>query len=113
MENIDLSKATGSIQVPLTYLLGYEPLKDIDIHSAEDVYKVLEQNADERSILLTLFAIKFHEVANGSLNAKTAAAWCKELVNFDSKIHCIEDCQPLEKETYLLHPYLRSNLSCK
>ena len=96
-------------QVSLTYILGYEAIRHVNIKSATDVHNAVHESEDTASTLIAAFRICLGEILNGTLNIADAAAWCDELANSGNNFLSAENYECLSKEVSLLHPYLCSN----
>jgi len=95
-------------QVSLTYILGYEAIKHVNIKSAADVHAAMQESEDQVSTLITAFKIHLIDAQSGALNVADVATWCDKLATAGNNILSKKEYDSLSSLVDELHPHLHS-----
>lgn len=93
----------------MTYILGYEGIKNININSAPDVRAALPNNHDGVSTLIAAFKMRINAVEQGGGSLSDIAAWCDSLAYSGDNTIDDADYAGMEKEIAKMDPCLRVN----
>ena len=99
--------SSNTQQICMTYILGYEGIKNVNINSAPDVRAALPNNPDSISTLIAAFKIRVNEVEQGSGSIADLAAWCDSLAYSGDRAIDPTDYACMEKEIANMAPCLR------
>lgn len=98
-------------QVPLTYILGYEAIRDVNISSAKNMHAAMQRSEDQTATLIAAFKIQIKKIMTGTLKAQDAALWCDELAHFGNNELTRAEYASLSSEIAKLDPRLKSGLT--
>ncbi len=94
-------------QVSLTYILGYEAIRHVNIKSVADVHDAIQSSEDQLSTLITAFKMRLGDLQKGVISVADVAAWCDALANTGNNTLSKKEYDYLLPTIDELHPYLR------
>jgi len=95
-------------QVPLTYILGHEAIRNVDIKSAASVYGAVQDSDDSVATLITAFKMQIAGIFEGRIKAEDALTWCDSLAHCGANKLTSAEYKSLSREIEMLPLQLKS-----